>query len=128
MASFYIHTEADLDTALAALIAADPRMSAVMSMAGRPPLRRRPDGFAGLAAIVVSQQLSTASAKAIWGRLEQAFDPFDHAAVRRARAAKLARAGLSAPKIRTLKAIAKAIDRGDLDFPTLIKKPPEEAH
>ena len=45
--------------------------------AGRPPLRRRADGFAGLAATVVSQQLSTASAAAIWGRLAAAFDPFE---------------------------------------------------
>ena len=111
--SFFIHTEADLDTAIARLVAADPRFGDVLSRAGRPPLRRRADGFAGLASIVVSQQLSTASAKAIWGRLTAALDPLDHAAVLRARPAKLARAGLSAPKIRTLKAIAKAIDRGD---------------
>jgi len=126
--SFFIHTEADLDAAIARLIEVDPRFGPVLAQAGRPPLRRRADGFAGLAAIVVSQQLSTASAKAIWGRLEQAFDPFDHAAVRRARAARLARAGLSAPKIRTLKAIAKAIDRGQLDLPALIDKPADEAH
>ena len=126
--SFFIHTEADLDAAIARLIEVDPRFGPVLAQAGRPPLRRRADGFAGLAAIVVSQQLSTASAKAIWGRLEQAFDPFDHAAVRRARAARLARAGLSAPKIRTLKAIAKAIDRGELDLPALIDKPAGEAH
>jgi DNA-3-methyladenine glycosylase II len=43
-------------------------------------------------------------------------------------AAKLARAGLSAPKIRTLKAIAKAIDRGELDLPALTNKPADEAH
>src|SRR5262249_61937906 len=95
---------------------------------GRPPLRRRGDGFAGLASIVVSQQMRAASAKAIWARLNQAFDPLDHAAVLRARAAKLARAGLSAPKIRTLKAIAKAIDRGELDLSALTKKPADEAH
>src|SRR6516165_10731599 len=53
---------------------------------------------------------------------------FDHAAVLRARSARLARAGLSAPKIRTLKAIAKAIDRGELDLPALVKKPADEAH
>src|SRR5262245_28139356 len=111
---FFIHTEADLDHAIARLVDADPRFGAVLSRAGRPPLRRRPDGFSGLASIVVSQQLSTASAKAIWARLNQALEPLDHAAVLRARAAKLARAGLSAPKIRTLKAIAKAVDRGEL--------------
>src|SRR5207248_2126462 len=48
--------------------------------------------------------------------------------VMRARAAKLARAGLSAPKIRTLKAIAKAVDRGELDLPALVTKPADEAH
>jgi DNA-3-methyladenine glycosylase II len=126
--SFFIHTEADLDHAIARLIDADPRFGAVLARAGRPPLRRRADGFAGLASIVVSQQLSTASAKAIWERLNQAFDPFDHSAVLHARAARLARAGLSAPKIRALKAIAKAIDRGDLDLPALVDKPAEEAH
>ncbi|MGA7488968.1 MAG: DNA-3-methyladenine glycosylase 2 family protein, partial [Xanthobacteraceae bacterium] len=100
----------------------------VLARAGRPPLRRRADGFAGLASIVVSQQLSTASAKAIWARLTAAFDPFDHAAVLRARSTKLARAGLSAPKIRTLKAIAKAIERGDLDLRALVDRPADEAH
>jgi DNA-3-methyladenine glycosylase II len=96
--------------------------------AGRPPLRKRADGFAGLASIVVSQQLSTASARAIWGRLETAFDPFDHGAVLRARTPKLARAGLSAPKIRTLKAIAKAINSGELNLPALVDMPADDAH
>ena len=126
--AFYIHTEADLDTALAGLIACDPRWRDALAAAGRPALRRRPDGFAGLAAIVVSQQLSTASAKAIWGRIEAAFDPLDHQAVLRARADRLARLGLSAPKIRTLKAIAKAIERGDLDLAALTRLPAEAAH
>ena len=126
--SFFIHTEADLDHAIAQLIRIDPRFAAVLSRTGRPPLRRRADGFAGLASIVVAQQLSTASAKAIWGRLTEAFDPLDHATVLRARSARLTRAGLSGSKIRTLKAIAKAIDRGELDFPALVAKPADDAH
>jgi DNA-3-methyladenine glycosylase II len=126
--SCYIHTEADLDTALAGLIATDACWHDALATAGRPRLRRRPDGFAGLAAIVVSQQLSTASAKAIWDRLEAALDPFNPQMVRRARTAKLARAGLSAPKIRTLKAIARAVDAGDLDLAALSALPADEAH
>jgi DNA-3-methyladenine glycosylase II len=123
-----IHTEADLDAALAALARADARFAQALAVAGRPPLRRRADGFEGLASIVVSQQLSTASAKAIWGRLAAAFDPFDHTAVLRARSDRLARAGLSAPKIRTLKALAKAIERGEIDLPSLVHKGADEAH
>jgi DNA-3-methyladenine glycosylase II len=126
--SFYIHSEADLDSAIAGLIAADPRWRDALAAAGRPSLRRRPAGFAGLASIVVSQQLSTASAKAIWSRLESALDPFSPQLVRRARTAKLARAGLSAPKIRTLKAIASAIDRGELDLALLSGLSADEAH
>jgi DNA-3-methyladenine glycosylase II len=126
--TFYIHTEADLDRAMAGLIAADPCWQTAVTMAGRPALRRRPDGFAGLAAIVVSQQLSTASAKAIWGRLEASLHPVSAETVRKARTPKLARAGLSAPKIRTLKAIARAVERGELDLPGLGGLSAEEAH
>ncbi len=123
-----LHTESDLDAALAGLMNAAPCWQQAYALAGRPPLRKRPDGFAGLAQIVVLQQLSTASAKAIWQRLDAALDPFDHTTVLRARPAKLARAGLSTPKIKTLKAIAKAIERGELDLPSLVHLPAEEAH
>src|SRR4029079_2207358 len=123
-----ITTEAELEFALASLIKADTRFGQALSLAGRPPLRKRAGGFAGLASIVVSQQLSTASAKAIWNRLEAALHPFDHAAILRARAPKLARAGLSAPKIRTLKAVAQALDRGELDLASLVDRPADEAH
>jgi DNA-3-methyladenine glycosylase II len=123
-----IATEADLDLAIASLIKADARFKEAFTLSGRPPLRKRAGGFAGLVSIVVSQQLSTASARAILGRLQAALDPLDHTAVLRARAPKLARAGLSAPKIRTLKAIAKAIERGELNLPALVEMPADEAH
>jgi DNA-3-methyladenine glycosylase II len=124
----HIHTEDDLAAALGKLVAADARLAPILAIAGPPPLRRRPDGFAGLASIVVSQQLSVASAAAIWKRLSAALDPLDHAAVLRTRPARLARAGLSAPKIRTLKAIARAVDKGALDLAALRERAADEAH
>ena len=128
MAHSHIHTEADLDAALAALGKVDPRFVPLIAKAGRPPLRRRSDGFAGLAAIIVAQQLSTASANAIWGRLAAAFDPLDPDAILRARPARLARLGLSAPKIRALKEIARAVKRGDLPLTALGELAAEDAH
>jgi DNA-3-methyladenine glycosylase II len=124
----HIRTETDLDTGLAALAQADPRFVGLMATAGRPPLRRRPDGFAGLAATIIAQQLSTASANAIWGRLAAAFDPFEPAAIMRARTARLARIGLSSPKIRALKEIARAVVRGELALTTLSELSAEDAH
>jgi DNA-3-methyladenine glycosylase II len=123
-----IHTEADLDAALAALVKIDPRFAPVMALTGRPPLRRRPDGYAGLAATVCAQQLSTASANAIWARLAAAFDPFEPAAIMRARPARLARLGLSTPKIRAFKEIARAVHRGDLALAGLGALTAEDAH
>ena len=128
MSQSHIHSEADLDAALAALGQADPRFVALLAEAGRPPLRRREDGFAGLAAIIVAQQLSTASAGAIWGRLAAAFDPLEPTAILRARPTRLARIGLSAPKIRALKAIARAVHRGELPLAGLADLAAEEAH
>src|SRR4051812_12016204 len=110
--TYFIHTEADLDTGLAALTKADPRFAPLLAAHGRPPLRRRDGGYAGLVNIVCAQQLSTASASAIYGRLVAAFDPLDAQAIKLARTDKLRRLGLSGAKILTLKAIAKAIVAG----------------
>src|ERR1700733_12731926 len=128
MSDHRIHTEADLDRGIDALLAADPRFAALIATAGRPPLRRRPDGFAGIAATVVSQQLSTASAGAIWGRLAASFDPMAPEAILLARPARLARLGLSAPKITALKEIARAVTRGHLALASLADIEADAAH
>ena len=124
----HIHTESDLERGIAALIALDPRFATVVERTGLPPLRRREGGFAGLAQIVMGQQLSTASAAAIHGRLIAIADPFDHHAVLRARKDSLLRIGLSNAKVRTLKEIAKAIERKHVDLNTLAEIPADEAH
>src|ERR1017187_4103694 len=101
--TLHLNTQADLETAIHALVRQDPRLQPVFEIAGMPALRRREPGYAGLAAIVCGQQLSTASAAAIWARLTAAFDPFHHERLRTARANRLGRLGLSAAKIKTLK-------------------------
>jgi len=128
MVSHILHTHDDLVAALPVLADADARLAKLIDMAGPPALRRRPAGYAGLCAIVCSQQLSTASAAAIWARLAAAFDPFHHDAVRRARAAKLARLGLSRPKIKTMKALGNAIANGSIDLAALAQMEADAAH
>ncbi len=123
-----LETQADVDAAVQALLAQDPRLAPVVHVAGRTLLRRRPGGFAGLASIIVAQQLSTASANAIWTRLTAAFDPLEPDRIRRARATTLARLGLSAAKIRTFKAITAAIHREGLDLAALADLPADDAH
>ncbi len=124
----HIDTDSDLDAGIAALIARDPRWQAVHARTGRPPLRRREGGFAGLAQIIVSQQVSVASAAAIHGRLVAIADPFDHTSVLRARKDKLLRVGLSNAKVKTLKEIAKAIEAKAIDLAALADIPADDAH
>lgn len=124
----HLDSQADLDDAVARLVKADPRLKPILKIAGMPQLRRREPGFAGLAAIVCGQQLSVASAAAIWGRVSNAYDPFHHDSLRRARADRLARLGLSAAKIKTLKNIARELAAERLSLEALAEQDADAAH
>lgn len=114
-----IGTEADLAEAVSALAAAEPRFAAIVGATGLPPLRRRTDGLAGLLRIIADQQISLASAAAIWGRFEAAFAPFDPGQLAAAGDEALRACGLSAAKIRTFRALAAAAAVRTLDFSRL---------
>jgi len=124
----FLHTQADLEGGLAQLILKDPRLKPIAEKAGAFSLRRREAGFAGLCAIVCGQQLSTASAAAIRARLFAAFDPFHHDTVRRARTDKLKRLGLSAPKIKSIRSIGKALAKGRVDLTKVGDMDADAAH
>ncbi len=126
--TLHLDSQADLEEAIHALLKLDPRLQPVFAVAGMPALRRREPGFVGLAHIVCGQQLSTASASAIWTRLAKAFDPLDPDALRRARADRLGRLGLSAAKIKTLKNLAREIAAERLNLDVLASEDADAAH
>src|SRR5450631_2170179 len=124
----HLNTQADLEDAIRALVKQDPRLKPVFDIAGMPALRRREPGFAGLAAIVCGQQVSTASAAAIWGRVSAAFDPFHHDALKKAHTDKLGRLGLSGAKIKTLKNLARELAAERLNLQVLANEDADAAH
>src|ERR1700710_2262843 len=126
--TIHLNTQADLDDAVHALVRQDPRLKAILERTGMPALRQREPGFAGLAAIITGQQVSTASAAAIWGRVSAAFDPFHHDALRRARADRLGRLGLSGAKIKTLKNLAGGLPAARLHLEALANEDADAAH
>lgn len=112
-----IETPADIAHAAQALAAACPHMAAALeACGGPPPLRRRPPGFKTLARILIGQQLSVASAAAIWRRLERGLGAVTPAAVLAQGDEDLRAMGLSRPKQRYLRACARAVDEGTLDL------------
>ncbi|MFH0298222.1 DNA-3-methyladenine glycosylase 2 family protein [Bradyrhizobium sp. 31Argb] len=124
----HFETQSDLEDAIETLVKQDKRLRPVLEVTGMPALRQREPGFAGLAAIVCGQQLSTASAAAIWGRVSKAFDPFHHDAIGKARADRLGRLGLSAAKIKTLKHIARELAAERLNLHVLANEEADIAH
>jgi DNA-3-methyladenine glycosylase II len=124
-----IADEATLQEAAERLRAKDPELiERLAAIGGRPPLRRRDPGFAGLAAIIVSQQLSVASAGAILGRLEALVVPLEAAELAKATEDDLRACGLSTAKIRTLRALAKAVVEGGFDLKSMAAMDAEDAH
>jgi DNA-3-methyladenine glycosylase II len=123
-----IESQADLDDALAALAALDGVMARLIAEGARPPLRKRAPGFEGLAWIVVSQQLSTASANAIFARVQAALPELGPASILSAADEVLGGAGLSGPKIRALRSIAAALNEGALPLARLHKMQADDAH
>jgi DNA-3-methyladenine glycosylase II len=128
MMIIHLETQADLEDAIHALVKQDPRLKPILEIAGMPALRRREPGFVGLSHIVCGQQLSTASAGAIWARLSAAFQPFDPDAVGSARADRLGRLGLSAAKIKTLKNVARELSAERLNLDVLANEDADAAH
>jgi DNA-3-methyladenine glycosylase II len=107
----------------------DPELiDRLIATGGRPPLRRREPGFAGLAAIIVSQQVSVASAAAIFGRLQARLAPLEAAQIAGASEDDLRACGLSNGKIRALGALAQAVLGGGLDLRGLGDLDAEDAH
>ncbi len=117
-----IDTEADLREGAEWLAARDAGMALAYARCGLPPLRRRPAGFATLMQAIVGQQVSVASAAAIWSRLE-AGGLTTPAAVVAAGETGLREAGLSRPKIRYALGLAAA----DVDFAALRDLPDDAA-
>jgi DNA-3-methyladenine glycosylase II len=98
------------------LAAVDPALA--VADAAVPPFawRLRPGGFAGLVQMIVEQQVSTASAAAIWGRFAAGLGTVAPETVLAADDARLRGYGLSGQKARYVRAIAEADASGAIDF------------
>lgn len=122
-----IATKDDIAAELNALVSLDPRLKPVIEIAGDIPLRRQAEGLAGLCAIVTAQQVSKASAEAIFARFRSEADLDNPRAILALDDAAYRRAGLSRSKQTTIGALARAVIEGELDFTRLAASSGEDA-
>jgi DNA-3-methyladenine glycosylase II len=116
-----IESDACVAEGAAWLAAREPLFAEALTLTGPLPLRLRPDGFGQLLSAIVSQQVSVASARAIWARLEEA-GMVTEAAVRAAGEDDLKALGLSRQKV----AYAQALAEAEIDFDALRRTPTDE--
>lgn len=103
------------------LAALDPRFARALEATGKLPLRLRDDGFETLLGAIISQQVSVASASAIFRRIKEA-GMTDPARVKTATEEELRACGLSRQKIRYTIALAEA----EIDYDSLRSTPTEQ--
>ncbi len=118
-----LRTDNCLERDIRALILIEPQFAQAREATGAIALRRREDGYASLVRTIVGQQVSVASAEAIWKRLQDAKLAHLEAISQASHEALLA-CGLSNQKAKYLAALAEA----GIDFPALADLPDNEVH
>ncbi len=103
----------------------EPRFAKVLRRHGEPPSRKRPGGFETVLKIIVQQQVSIASANAIWGRLRRGLGTVNPKAVLARDDAALRAFGLSRQKAAYARSLAEAVASGQLNFRRLRSMPDE---
>lgn len=94
----------------------DPHLATILSRHGPPPLWERAPGFPTLLHIILEQQVSLASAKATYARLQQAAEPLSPENFQRLTDPQLRKIGFSRQKTRYGRALAGAVLDGSLDL------------
>ncbi len=101
------------------LVSRDADLAAIVDRCGPPPFWSRPRGFATLVYIVLEQQVSLASARATFDRLQALLPEFSPEAFLLLDDATLRGCGLSRQKMRYTRLIAEAVVSGNLPLARL---------
>ena len=112
---------------LEALIGLKPHLAPMLETVGTVMPRVNPRGFAGMAKVICGQQISVASAAAIWGRYSAIPGALDPATYLDLSEEAVRASGFSRGKYQTLRAVAEAIAAGELDLDHIDTLPADEA-
>ena len=103
-------------TAVGELARRDKDLAGVVTIYGQPPLWVREPGFPSLIYIILEQQVSLASARALYQRLQEAVKPFTPGRFLKLTEAEMRRLGFSRQKAHYTRLLAEAIHRKEFDL------------
>jgi DNA-3-methyladenine glycosylase II len=108
--------ETSFAAAAAALCADDPDLAAIVEAHGLPEFWARDPGLPTLVLLILEQQVSLASARAAYGRLEMRLGTLTTEGILGSSDAELRADGFSRQKARYVRALATALEEGSLDL------------
>jgi DNA-3-methyladenine glycosylase II len=120
-------TQKSLALAARELAARDEMLAGIHAVYGDPPLWRRDAGFQTLVHIILEQQVSLKSAKAMLVRLETAIQPFTPARLIELGDSYLRGLGVTRQKSAYLLHLSDSIVNGELSFAKLARMSDDEA-
>jgi DNA-3-methyladenine glycosylase II len=106
----------------------DEHLAGVVKTYGRPPLWVRDPGFPTLVYIILEQQVSLASAKAAFDRLQAAVKPLTPRGFLKLNDGELLRIGFSRQKTLYTRLLAESLARRHFDLRYLHELPDDAAH
>lgn len=109
-------SHADFKQAVDRLAGEDPELARVVSQHGIPDFWHRPPGFATLCLFIVEQQVSLASAKAVFERLHDLVGEVTADNLLNTPLEELRRCGLTRQKLRYLGIVSQQVAEGTLDL------------
>jgi DNA-3-methyladenine glycosylase II len=121
-------TDATLAEGLEFLRAADPDFARIQTRLGTPPMWARKPGFATLVYIILEQQVSLASARAAFTKLELASTAITPESFLQFSDDELKTIGFSRQKAGYCRTLARAVQQGELDLRALDRMPDDEVH
>ena len=119
-------TSETLAAAAQSLAARDRYLASIYRIHGTPPMWARRPGFPTLLRIVLEQQVSLVSARAMFARLKSKIDPFTAEGFINAGEAYLRSLGVTRQKAHYCVQVAQAFTNGDLD--KIVRMNDEDAH
>lgn len=115
-----------MQQAISYLISKDEKLKFILDNFGNPIIQKREEGFASMCHIILEQQVSIASAKACYVKLENYFGKITPEIILNANDEELRNCGISRQKTIYLKDLAQKVIAKEIDFKSFTNKSEEQ--
>lgn len=115
-----------MEQAIAFLSSRDKTLKYILDYFGNPIIQKRPEGFASMCHIILEQQVSIASAKACYEKIERYLGTISPDNILKSSDEELRNCGVSRQKIFYLKDLASKVINNEINFDSFSTKTEEQ--